>query len=206
MPVVWIIGNGGHAKVVIEALKLQGTYEIAGIVSDDPATPPIVQGVRHVSPVNPETFQENGIARAIIGIGAKDARECIAELLDGIVEWVSAVHPAAFVSPEASIGHGVLLGAGSIVQPGATVGNHTIINSGAIVDHDSSIGAFSHVSQGVHLAGRVTVGDGTLIGVGASAVSGITIGSNATIGAGSVVTSDVPDGATVAGNPARPME
>ena len=32
---------------------------------------------------------------------------------------------------------------------------------------------------------------------------GITIGEGATIGAGSVVTKDVPDGAVVAGNPAR---
>ncbi len=32
---------------------------------------------------------------------------------------------------------------------------------------------------------------------------GVTIGNNVTIGAGAVVSSDVPDGCTVAGNPAR---
>ena len=44
---------------------------------------------------------------------------------------------------------------------------------------------------------------GASIGSGAVLLCGITIGKNAMIGAGSVVTKDVPDGATVAGNPAR---
>jgi acetyltransferase-like isoleucine patch superfamily enzyme len=44
---------------------------------------------------------------------------------------------------------------------------------------------------------------GASIGSGAVLLCGITIGENAMIGAGSVVTKDVPDGATVAGNPAR---
>lgn len=44
---------------------------------------------------------------------------------------------------------------------------------------------------------------GASIGSGAVIICGITIGVNALIGAGAVVTKDVPDGATVAGVPAR---
>jgi acetyltransferase-like isoleucine patch superfamily enzyme len=46
---------------------------------------------------------------------------------------------------------------------------------------------------------------GATIGTGATILCGITIGERAFVGAGSVVTRDVPDGATVAGNPARPL-
>jgi acetyltransferase-like isoleucine patch superfamily enzyme len=46
---------------------------------------------------------------------------------------------------------------------------------------------------------------GAMIGTGATILCGITIGERAIVGAGSVVTRDVPDGATVAGNPARPL-
>ena len=46
---------------------------------------------------------------------------------------------------------------------------------------------------------------GASIGTSATILCGVTIGENAIVGAGSVVTSDVPDGATVAGVPARIM-
>jgi UDP-2-acetamido-3-amino-2,3-dideoxy-glucuronate N-acetyltransferase len=44
---------------------------------------------------------------------------------------------------------------------------------------------------------------GASIGSGATILCGVTIGERAVVGAGSVVTRDVPDGAVVAGNPAR---
>lgn len=51
----------------------------------------------------------------------------------------------------------------------------------------------------------VRIGANVWIGGGAIILPGITIGDDAIIGAGSVVTRNVPSGATVAGNPARPL-
>jgi acetyltransferase-like isoleucine patch superfamily enzyme len=48
-----------------------------------------------------------------------------------------------------------------------------------------------------------TVKRGASLGSGVTVLCGVVIGERATIGAGSVVTKDVPDGAVVAGNPAR---
>jgi acetyltransferase-like isoleucine patch superfamily enzyme len=52
----------------------------------------------------------------------------------------------------------------------------------------------------------VEIGDDAWIGIGAIILKGVRIGRGARIGAGSVVVRDVPDGACVAGNPARIVE
>ena len=51
----------------------------------------------------------------------------------------------------------------------------------------------------------VSIGSDVWIGGGAIVLPGITIGDHAIIGAGSVVTHSIAAGATVAGNPARPL-
>lgn len=50
---------------------------------------------------------------------------------------------------------------------------------------------------------RPTIGDNVKIFTGATVFGGVTIGDNVTIGAGAVVNCDIPEGCTVAGNPAR---
>ena len=53
------------------------------------------------------------------------------------------------------------------------------------------------------IARPVVIGDDAWIGIGAIILKGVRIGRGGRVGAGAVVTSDVPEGASVAGNPAR---
>lgn len=50
-----------------------------------------------------------------------------------------------------------------------------------------------------------TIKRGASIGSNATILCGVTVGERAIVGAGAVVTKDVPPGAIVAGNPARPL-
>ncbi|MDH8602324.1 DapH/DapD/GlmU-related protein, partial [Klebsiella pneumoniae] len=50
------------------------------------------------------------------------------------------------------------------------------------------------------------IGSNVWIGSGAIILPGVMIGDDAIIGAGSVVTRDVPSGAAMGGNPARPRK
>jgi len=57
--------------------------------------------------------------------------------------------------------------------------------------------------QALHSKGPITVDNDAWLGVGAIVLSGVRIGKGAVVGAGAVVTQEVPDGAIVAGIPAR---
>jgi acetyltransferase-like isoleucine patch superfamily enzyme len=57
--------------------------------------------------------------------------------------------------------------------------------------------------QSLHSKGPIIVEDDVWLGVGVTVLSGVRIGKGSVVGAGAVVTHDVPEGAIVAGVPAR---
>jgi sugar O-acyltransferase (sialic acid O-acetyltransferase NeuD family) len=120
-------------------------------------------------------------------------------------EIPALVHPSAVMSASARIGAGTLLSAGVIVQMDAVVGRCCSLHTAASVDHDNVHEDGVTLAPGVRLAGHVSVGEGAFIGLGAVVKGGTRIGRNAIVGAGAVVLRNVPDAATVVGNPARPL-
>lgn len=125
------------------------------------------------------------------------------------------------------VGDDVKIGTFVEIQKGAKIGarckisSHTFICEGVTLEDEVFVG--HGVTFTNDLYPRATNGDGALqteadwkcvptlvkrgasIGSGATLLAGITIGERALVGAGSVVTKDVPPGAVVAGNPARPI-
>jgi len=102
------------------------------------------------------------------------------------------------------------------IEEGVTVGDnckikpHVFIPTGATVEDDVFIGpnvTFTNDkyprTKGDWKLLETVVGRGASVGANSVILPGVKIGKNAMVGAGSVVTTDVPDGATVCGNPAR---
>jgi UDP-perosamine 4-acetyltransferase len=201
---VWVIGSGGHAKVVIDTLRAAGAYHVAGLLDDSPERlGASVLGVRVESHATPESISRLGVRYAVIAVGENRARAAIADRLRGLVAWPTVIHPRAHLASGVRVGEGAQVFAGAVIQPDSIIGDHVIINTSSSVDHDGRIESFVHVGPGVHVAGGVTIGAGVLLGIGASVLPGCTVGPWATIGAGAVVVRDIPGGLCAKGVPAR---
>lgn len=203
-----LFGAGGHAKVVIDIIERQGTYEIAAVLDDDAKLKGrrffgyTVQGTR----ANLKDLRSAGLRLAIIAIGDNARRTAIAATL-ARQGWhfATAIHPGASIARGAQIAPGCTIMAGCAVNADARLGAHTILNTGATVDHDCRIGRGVHIAPGCHLCGGVRVGQNSLLGAGTVVTPGVAIGSKVIVGAGSTVVRDVADGAKVSGVPARAL-
>lgn len=119
------------------------------------------------------------------------------------LRYHTLVHPTAYVSPLATLGEGVFVGANSVIGPGATLGDHVFVNRGVTIGHDTRIGSFSRIQPGANLGGLSRIGRGVTIAIGATLLERLVIGDGAFVGAGAVATADVPDGVLVLGIPAK---
>ena len=204
LPII-VLGGGGHARVVVDAL-LASEVQVLGFVDADPEKKD-VEGLRRLGEVEyiAETYKSDKIllANGFGSIGTPGARLKYFDMYKELgFHFISVVHPKAIVSPSANLEEGVQIMAGAIVQPGVSVGKNSIINTGVSIDHDCTIGAHVHVAPRATLSGAVRVGDYAHIGTGAVVIQGIEIGAESMVGAGSVVIKEVEKGTTVLGNPA----
>ena len=200
---LYVIGAGGHGKVVVSTL-LECGFAVDGALDDDAAKTgttildiPVIQTI--------ESFiLRKETARAICAVGEnKNRKELSVRLAASPLEWITAVHPAAWIHSSVRLGEGTIVFAGAVIQPDTVLGAHCIVNTGALIDHDSVIGNFCHLAPGCRITGGVSVGEGAFLGAGATVIPGVVIGSWSAIGAGSTVIRDIPPGATAVGSPAR---
>ncbi|MDP3387307.1 MAG: 2,3,4,5-tetrahydropyridine-2,6-dicarboxylate N-acetyltransferase [Eubacteriales bacterium] len=139
-----------------------------------------------------------------------DRRNSAIPLLD-TKEISARIEPGAVIRDRVEIGKGVVIMMGALINIGAEIGEGTMIDMGAIVGARGIIGKNCHIGAGAVIAGvleppsktPVIVGDDVVIGANAVILEGVAIGNGAVVAAGAIVTESVPEGAVVAGSPAR---
>jgi len=116
----------------------------------------------------------------------------------------SFFHHSVAIAPDVIIGEGVYMLVGNTVMPYATLGDFTMISMNSTVAHHVNLDKGVFISSGVNIGASVEVGRNAFFGIGSTVMTGVKeIGQHAMIGAGSVVIKNVPEYATVVGNPAK---
>lgn len=201
-----IIGSGGHAAVVADALLAAGE-QVLGFTDNDPhrhgamlcGLP--VLGDDAVLDRHRHTGLE--LANGIGGTRAETLRAKVQRGLEALGwRFVTVRHPSAVVSPFAQVHQGAQLLARCVVQPGAVIGEGCIVNTGALIEHDVQLAAYVHVACGAVLCGNVLVGAHSHVGAAAVIRQCLVLGEHTVVGVGAAVVKGSTGGATLVGVPA----
>lgn len=203
-PLVFVLGAGGHAKMVIETLVSMDRYELYGCLDTAPTSEKLLGFP--IFPENPQTLTTllDAKAHALVALGDNKLRQRVTSKLQELgFSFATAIAQSAYVSPSAIVGSGTVIMPKAVVGASAKIGQGVVLNTASSVDHDVDIGDFVHVAPGCHLAGNVRVEQGAMLGIGTCVIPERHIGAWAILGANSTVVRDVPAGTTYIGTPAR---
>jgi sugar O-acyltransferase (sialic acid O-acetyltransferase NeuD family) len=203
-----LIGGGGHAESVIDAVNSMRNYEIVGILDNNKHTGTRVMGVKIIgNDSDLEYYFHKGIKNAVIAmgsIGKPEPRQRIYKICQKIgYGFPNIIDASSVLAANIIMGEGNFIGKGVIINSTVWLGNVCIINTGTIIEHDCRIEDFVHIAPGSVTCGNVWIKENTHVGAHSTIIQNVTVGKNTVIGAGSVVLKDLGPNQLVYGNPGK---
>jgi UDP-perosamine 4-acetyltransferase len=189
-----ILGAGGHARVLIEALK-DYRLDIIGLIDVNLEKGTEICGIPVIGDDEEIAKHSKDDVYLVNGIGSIPGNNHRFKLANDLrnkgYHFLTVVHPSAIIATGAELGDGVQIMAGCVLQSNVSIGQDSIINTGVIIDHDCQIGKNCHLAPGVTLSGGVQVESLVHIGAGSTIIENKKIGAGSVIAAASVVYSDI---------------
>jgi len=206
MKVVFLGAANPETGRMIKAIeKVQLEFQVKGFIDNDPKKKgkkflgyPVFGGFEIVDDINDE---ETYFINLITG-STKTRYETSKVLALKGCKFTNFIHPNVDLTMT-NLGVGNYIQESVILQAEVQIGNNSSIHMGSLISHENKIGNSVFIAHGCCISGSVTIGDGTFIGTNATIIPRLNVGKWSTVGAGSVVINDVPDYATVVGNPAK---
>ena len=197
--------NPETGRMIRAVERTQPNFRVLGFIDNDPAKKgksflgyPVFGGFEVLDQFTGEdVFYVN-----LITGSTKTRYETSRYLAQKGCRFTNFIHPSVDLTM-VKIGVGNYIQEGVIIQADALVGNNSSIHIGALVAHEVRIGDSVFIAHACSISGCVEIGDGVFMGTNATIIPRLKIGKWATIGAGAVVIKDIPDYATVVGNPAK---
>lgn len=205
-----VLGSGGHAKVLADAIEMQGLHRIVGWLDRFRSVGEQFLGREVLGSEDdlPALVASRAIRGVIVAIGDNFARAAVSGRIRAIapaLQFITVVHPSAVVARDATLGLGSVVLAGAVIGASARVGEGCIVNTKASLDHDSVMDAFSSLAPGVTTGGNCRVGTCSAVSIGATVLHKVQIGAHCVVGAGAVLTRSLEDAVVAYGVPAKVM-
>jgi len=206
MKVVILGANNPETARVIRAVqRVNPNFEILGFIDNDPAKKNTLFCGYEVFggfDVLDDLLKQDVYFVNLITGSTKTRYETSLYMAKKGCRFTNLIHPSVDLTMT-KIGVGNYVQENVVIQANAQIGDNSSIHINALVAHEVIVGNSVFIAHAVSISGKVAIGDGTFIGTNATIVPRVKIGKWATIGAGAVVIKDVPDYATVVGNPAK---
>jgi len=201
-----LLGAGDHARVVADAARASG-WKLEGCWAPQAAPTLLHLGGDGDLQRTLSRWIEGYFHLAVGGLPGDGLRRRILEHWEPFaLQWGNVIHPSAWVSPHAKLGHGVFVGPQAVVNAGASLGDHVLVNSAAVIEHDCVLETGVIAGPRSVCGGGVRVGEWAYLGLGSCVRDHVSVGSNAVVGMGAVVVGQVATGNVVMGVPARLKE
>ncbi|WEN43783.1 UDP-N-acetylbacillosamine N-acetyltransferase [Thauera sp. GDN1] len=182
---VIVIGAGGHGRSVAEAILLVGRDELIGFVDDGADANAKVWSYLMLGRTDSLHTLRTLADTVVVAIGNNAVREKLhARVRHGGFELLNVIHPAAFVSPTATLGAGCAVMAGAVVGTEAQLGEGVIVNCGATVDHHCRVDAFGHLGVNACMAGGSVLGHRAWMQAGSALGYGVQVEDDAVLAPG----------------------
>lgn len=207
MKKIIILGAGGHAKVLIDALLASNNHIYALTDANSELKGSKVFGIPVIGN-DAKILSYNADEILLVnGLGSTHSTVLRKKVYNKWVskgyEFKSVIHPKAVISNLANIGNGNQVLANAVINAGAILAENCIINTAAIVEHDCQISNHVHISPNATVLGNVKIGAESHIGAGATILQNLSVGERCLVGAGAVVVKSVATEQKVLGVPAK---
>lgn len=204
-----IIGARGFGREVYDLFKecsyLHSEIECVGFLDDNRDAlkgydnyPPIISSVEDYNITDNDVF--------ICALGDPKWKKHYSNIiLEKGGQFISLIHPTAFIGQNSSLGDGCIVCAYVRISCDIKIGNFNTFQPFVTAGHDVTIGDFNHFNTYSFMGGFVEINNGVTLHTGAIIHPHKKVMDGSIVGAGAVVLRNVKPNITVYGNPAKTL-